>query len=447
MVSKKTKPKGSPPAAFPVAMPTGQRETPDQFAIDFFNQGFEITSAPDDVVMRKSNAAINMVNTLGHLELKIVDACMYVAKSRMSENTLHAAGFDYFKWLISYNSQNRAHLKRAFENIQRTLIQINIMDESHPDKDIWRSTSLLYDVGIARGQVFFRIPESIRDALANPHSWTYLSFRIKNRFTSEYSYRLYGRCRAEQYRGATEFFTLDEFRKIMNVADSYPEFQDLNKRVIKPGVEQINQHSDIFITPDYKTRGKAKTHIRFIIESNPNTNVADNQNEHLPAEIYEALKNEFGLSNSDIDEFTRHPVDYLTEKIEFSRYRIKNSKTEIKRPDRYLRKALDEDLRFNASEIERFEAEKRARMAVVADKAGEEAVRVAHERKNALFEAFQRMETTEQNLLLASFKTSKHNSSFLQKGKYTLKDGVFKAAFIEFLKENPALVSRGGLAC
>lgn len=442
MVSKKTKSGSSPLVLFPVAPPTEQRETPDQFAIDFFNQGFDITNTPDDVVMRKSNAAINMVNTLGHLELKIVDACMYVAKSRMAENALHSAGFDYFKWLISYNSQNRAHLKRAFENIQRTLIQINIVDDKHPDKDIWRSTSLLYDVGIARGQVFFRIPESIRNALANPHSWTYLSFRIKNRFTSEYSYRLYGRCRAEQYRGATDFFTLEEFRQIMNVADSYPEFQDLNKRVIKPGVEQINQHSDIFITPDYKTRGKAKTHIRFIIEPNPNANMAAAQIECLPAEIYDALKNEFGLSNTDIDEFARHhPVDYLTEKIEFSRYRIKNSRMEIKRPDLYLRKALNEDLRFNASEIERFEAEKKARAVASAEKVGQEAAEAERGRARRLFDVYLQLDADKQEELLGAFKLSRHYTSFLQKNKYTLEDGVFKGAFIEFLKENPVLVS------
>lgn len=441
MGSKKTKPGNDLSAAFPVAMPTGQRETPDQFAIDFFNQGFEITSAPDDVVMKKSNAAIKMVNTLGLLELKIFDACVFVAKSRMSENALHAAGFDYFKWLISYNSQNRAHLKRAFENIQRTLIQINIVDDKNPEKDLWRSTSLLYDVGIARGQVFFRIPESIRDALANPHSWTYLSFRIKNRFTSEYSYRLYGRCRADQFRNATDWFSLAEFREMMNVMDSYPEFQDLNKRVIKPAVEQINQHSDIFVTPDYQTRGRVKTHIRFIIEPNPNSNTAASEIERLPSEIYEALKNDFGLSNSDIDEISRHPVDYLAEKIEFARYRIKNSKTEIKRPDLYLRKALNEDLRFNASEIERFEAEKKAQAVVAIKKVGQEAAKVERGRASALFEAFQKMDVAEQDSLLSAFKTSKHNSSFLQKNKYTLEDGVFKAAFVEFLKENPDLIA------
>ncbi len=422
--------------------PTSTQELPNQYVMDFFNQGIPITQAPKDVVLKKSNAAIKMVSSLGLLELKIIDACFFIAKSRMLENVVHSADLEYFKWLLSFNSQNRDHLKRSFTKIQQTLIQINIVDEAKPSKDFWHSTNFLYDVSITNGRVFFRIPESIREPLVNPQSWTYLSFRIKNRFTSEYAYRLYERCRSDQFRGATDWWTVDEFRTLMNVADLYNQFQDLQKRVIKPAIEQINEHSDIYITPNYQTRGRTKTHLQFIIEENPNAVKFAEEREKLPTDIYEALKKEFGFSNSQIDEVAEYPLEYLAEKIEFSRYRIRTSKTEINRPDKYLLKALKEDLQFNVNEIAKFETEKQVQQNLLSEQQVKQESVVQAKKKNEEMDAFLQLEEGEKNRIIASFKESDFFNpirTFAIGDKFTLTNRLVKAAFLKYLayhKEN-----------
>lgn len=417
--------------------PTATHELPDQLVMEFFSQGIPITHAPKDVVLKKSNAAIKMVSSLGLLELKIIDACLFIAKPRMLDNVLHSADLEYFKWLVSFNSQNRDHLKKSISKIQQTLIQINIINEAKPSEDLWHSTVLLYDVSITGGRIYFRVPESVRQPLVNPQSWTFLSFRIKNRFTSEYAYRLYERCRADQFKGATDFWEVDDFRKLMNVADLYQKFQDLHKRVIKPAVDQINEHSDIYITPDFRVRGRTKTHIRFIIEENPNAVKFVEEREKLPVEIFEALKKEFGFSNTEIDDVAEYPLDYLAEKIEFTRYRMKTAKTPIRRPNLYLLKALKEDLQFNVSEIERIKSDEHQQKSLLAQEAGKEESRAETSKNREVFEAFMGLSETEQAPIIEAFKASPFFESiraFASGDKFSLKSTIVKTNLIQFLR-------------
>lgn len=420
-----------------VVSPTSSQELHDQIVLDFFNRGIPIIEAPEDIVLRKSNAAIKMVSPLGLLELKIIDACLFVAKDRMLDNVMHSTELEYFKWLLSFNSQNREHLKKAITKIQQTVIQINIIDDAQPEKDVWHSVVMLPEVGIANGRIYFRISESLRKSLMNPNSWTMLSFRIKNRFTSEYPYRLYERCRANQFRGTTDWWEINDFRKEMNVVDQYPMFQDLNKRVIKPAVDQINEHSDIFITPNYKTRGRSKTHIQFIIEENPNTAKFVEEREKLPAEVFDALKKEFGFSNSEIDSVAGYPLDYLAQKIEFTRYRMKTAKNPINRPNLYLLKALKDDLQFNATEVAKFKNEQQEQQSYQAEEVKKQEKRVKSTKKNELLTAFVGLPENEQERVIETFKKSdfyKPIRNFVKEGEISVENPLIKAAFIQFLE-------------
>lgn len=416
---------------------TATQELPTQIVLDFFVQGIPITHAPKDVVLKKSNAAIRVVSSLGLLERKIIDACFFIARPKMHENMLHSADLDYFKWLLSFNSQNREYLKKSITKIQQTLIQINILDETNPSKDFWHSTNFLYDVSIVNGRIYFRIPESIRQPLMDPKSWTYLSFRIKNRFTSEYAYILYERCRASQFRGATEWWTIAEFKEAMSAADIYTQFQDLHKRVIKPAIEQINELSDIYIAANYQTKGRTKTHIQFIIDENPNVTKFEEDKEKLPMEIYDALKSEFGFSNTQIDDLAEYPLDFLADKIEFTRHRIKTTKTKIGRPDLYLIKALKEDLRFNASEIAIFEKVQMDRDRKEAEKSKEEIKKVEDQKNNTNLDAFNEFNENEQQTLIEEFKLSSFFENIkphMGRKKFSLESAFIRAAFMNFLQ-------------
>lgn len=422
---------------------TATQELPTQIVMEFFENNIPITQAPKDVVLKKSNSAIQIISTLGLLERKIIDACLFVASHRLNENILHSADLDYFKWLLSFNSQNRDHLKKSIANIQQTLIQFNVVDATNPTKDFWHSTPFLYDVSLSSGRIYFRIPESLQQSLMNPRSWTYLSFRIKNRFTSEYAYILYDRCRADQFRGATDFWSITEFRTIMNTVDIYSQFQDLQKRVIKPAIEQINEHSDIYITADYKTRGRTKTHIRFIIEENPNVVKFEHDKEKFPMEIFNTLKDDFGFSNAQIDEVAERPMEYLVEKIEFTKHRINTSKNPIARPDLYLLKALKEDLRFNTTEISVFESEKKAQLQLTSKEEKKQEAKVKTKKGNDVLDAFNALGEVEQQSLIGAYQLTTDYLKVVKPmmiGKqFTLESSLVSKTFSKYLQETTEL--------
>lgn len=419
--------------------PTSKEELPSQIVMDFFNQGIPITQAPRDIALKKSNAAIKMNSTLGLLELKIIDASLFIAKPQINENVLHSTEIEYFKWLLNFNSKNHEHLKRAITKIQQTLIQISIVDEKDPSKDVWHSTSFIHDVTIANGRLYFRIPESLRQPLADPHSYTYLSLKIKNTFTSEYAYRLYERCKADQFKGgATEWWTIDEFRKLMNTTDLYANFKEFNRRVIKAAMQQINDHSDIYITDIYQTQGRSKTHIRFIIEDSPNLVKFAHDKEKMPAEIFNALKDEFGFSNSQIDDVAKHPLEYLAQKIEFTRYRIKTAKNPINRPDAYLLKALKEDLRFNEGEIEKFEIKKKQNDIQVAEETKKHKQKSVVQKRNDQLDAFYALGEDEKEVLLNEFKASTYFDPIKKalRGKnFSIENPMVKIELMKFLSD------------
>jgi hypothetical protein len=396
-------------------------ELPAQTVMDFFSQGIPITETPEHVVLKKSNDAIRVKgNTLGLLPRKVVDACFYIGRqteqtSAVPHSGMYSVSYDYFAWLIDYNSNNVAHLKRKIVEIMESPIEINIIDANNPSKDFWLVANFLSDACITNGRVYFGIPESIKQTILNPRSFTNLSFRIQHGFPSLYAYILYQACRSELFRGVTDWWDMAGFRTMMNTDNRYSELQDFQKRVLRPAMDQINgvpgkyTGSDICITPDYQFKGRTKTHIRFFVVANPEFAGSLEDKEKLPREIYETLKSEFGFANSQVDAAAKYPIEYLSEKIEFARYRIKSAaknKKPINNPTKYLLNALEEDLRFNEGERSLFENERKA-VVVRQEEAevqagGSDDLRA----KGIALEAFKALDEAKQSSLLAEFKLS-----------------------------------------
>jgi len=61
---------------------------------------------------------------------------------------------------------------------------------------------------------------------------------------------------------------LDEFKSSLGIADKYPLFKDLNKRVIKPSIEELNQRSDLIIEYDTIKKGRNVTALAFTFKQN-----------------------------------------------------------------------------------------------------------------------------------------------------------------------------------
>ena len=71
---------------------------------------------------------------------------------------------------------------------------------------------------------------------------------------------------AERDYGETPFIPIADYRRLMGIAqEEYPNFSELNRRVVKEPVAEINRVSDFRVTVDYQTQGRKVTALKFRI--------------------------------------------------------------------------------------------------------------------------------------------------------------------------------------
>lgn len=84
---------------------------------------------------------------------------------------------------------------------------------------------------------------------------------------SAHSIRLYELMMRFNSTGA-RIIHLDDFKSALGISDKYPLFKDLNKWVIKPSIEELNQRSDLIITYDTLKKGRTVTGLAFTFQKN-----------------------------------------------------------------------------------------------------------------------------------------------------------------------------------
>jgi plasmid replication initiation protein len=82
------------------------------------------------------------------------------------------------------------------------------------------------------------------------------------KMTSAHAIRLYEFL--VQWRGAGEReVTLEWFRNALQLEGHYPAIKDLKRRVIEPAVEQINEHSPLWVKWSQRKTGRKVSHLTF----------------------------------------------------------------------------------------------------------------------------------------------------------------------------------------
>ena len=56
---------------------------------------------------------------------------------------------------------------------------------------------------------------------------------------------------------------IQDLKTALQLEKDYPRIYDLKKRVIQPSVDQINEHSDIWLKWDQRKTGRQVTHLTF----------------------------------------------------------------------------------------------------------------------------------------------------------------------------------------
>lgn len=335
--------------------PSPEQQLALQLFADLMPAKTSIADAPTDIGFNISQILVDLKD-LTLLARKALIGCYFLAATEKSPAPVYDFDLGFFKWLINFSSSNNLdQLKDALTRAQKSLIQMNIIDPSRPDRDKWASVHLMGDVMLARGRIAFTLPSRLVAELSNPNGdgvMMYLSLRIQANFTSIYAQTLFAKIVPLKQDGCSPWMSLPEFAQWMNV-DQYDwakEFRYLNRDVIKVAVDQINKFSDMKLTPETKTaRGSRKIEfVRFLIEDKPNTEdswLTSVNGIATEKQIYDVLTNEFAMEAKDLDKVKAGRKDWtndrLQEAIEFTRNRLLDTRLEpIRRPGNFFLKAL-----------------------------------------------------------------------------------------------------------
>lgn len=336
--------------------PSPEQQLALQLFADLIPNKISIANSPTDIGFNISQVLVDLKD-LTLLAKKALMGCYFLAATENSPNPVYDFDLGFFKWLINYSSSNNLdQLKDALTRAQKSLIQMNIIDPSRPDRDKWASVHLMGDVMLERGRIAFTLPPRLAAELSNPNSngeMMYLSLRIQANFTSIYAQTLHAKIVPLKANGCSPWMTLPEFARWMNV-DQYDwakEYRYLNRDVIKVAVEQINKYSDMELKVETKTaRGSRKIEfIRFLIEEKPADESWLTSVNGIATEkhIYDVLTQEFAMDAKDLDKVKAGRKEWTSERIkdaiDFTRNRLQDSRLEpIRRPGNFFLKALQE---------------------------------------------------------------------------------------------------------
>lgn len=328
-----------------------------QMALDIFEElrltDTPISESPKDIGFARNNIFLDVAD-VGLTGRRALDAAYFLVAQHPDQKS-YEFDLGYFKWLMNYDSNNRKHLRTVLRETQKASIQVNDIDAADANKDRWVSVQLMGTIGIAGGRIVFEVPEPVRRQLKDPASYTYLSLRIKGRFSSLYATLLYDRMAAFAYRGGTEWTDLDVVREWLGCSDSktLAEYKYLKRDVLDPAISQVNCLSDL--TVRYETRSgqgtKRIAKIKFIV-----TQHAAELSVLQPLgsqKLYETLRDEFGLSAEQFDEIVSNrdswTDDWIQHAVEFTRDRITKGSVK-KSPAGFLMMAIKQGLKISTAE-------------------------------------------------------------------------------------------------
>lgn len=305
-------------------------------------------------------------------------------------------------------------MKVTIENAARGLVGRELDLSCGEDKEYvtWFSYAKYIN---KKGLIVIRFDKSLKPYLLQLKSH-FTQYRLLSvvKFKSLYSIRLYENLKSYEYLGNGKGFYREigiaELKLFFGIEEGcYEKLSHFKSRVIEPSVNEINQHSDIFISSvEYIKEGRSFVKIKFSVE--PKDNALDQKPLVLVSDSLNAytLLRDFGIAEPIIQKWIK---DYGNETIlnACEYVRAKQAAGQVKDVPAYLAKTLKDGYYVAWMEEDRKKKEKRA--LAIAQKAEKEEKEQrereeARRRVDAILDAFHAISPIEQVGYRTIFLTS-----------------------------------------
>jgi Initiator Replication protein len=253
----------------------------------------------EDQHLKKNVAAIHTSGSLTLLQRKLSNVLLFNAYDDLIAKRTHKIPLPILCAMIGWETSNNIDMLRdALRALASTTVEFNLREEG---EDTWRVMSMISFGEIKGGFCTYRYDEELAEKLFDPTVYAMINLRIQRRFDAGQALNLYENCLRFKNTNSTGWWTLDFFRSLTGTqAAYYDQFMRLNDRVIKPCVKQINEVSDIHITPITERENRRVTKIKFEVREK-----TQEEKDKLPQSL-PGLS--FGESVDEYAEFKTLPV-------------------------------------------------------------------------------------------------------------------------------------------
>ncbi|MGB0661757.1 MAG: replication initiation protein [Mangrovicoccus sp.] len=297
--------------------------------------------------VKKHVAAIHVSGKLTLLQRKLSNVLLLNAYDMLTTAPMHRIDASTLCLMIGYNSNDMETLKGALRGLAETVAEWDLLSENGERE--WGVSSLLSYAKLKGGVCEYAYSPALAGKLSDPKVFALINLNIQRRFTSGHALALYENCYRFVRTGSTGWWELDLFRRLMGVEESayYQIYKNLNAKIIKPAVAEVNKTSNILLTPETRKQGRAVVAIRFLIKENPQLGLLDIDDGEAARQgaVYGRLRAQ-GVSDRLARQWiAEHGEVYVAEKLAYVA-----GQGEVSSPARYLSAAIREDYRAGGAE-------------------------------------------------------------------------------------------------
>jgi plasmid replication initiation protein len=330
----------------------------------------------------KHSSAIQISNNITLLQRRAWNLLLANAYNELLEKDEHQVELQEFLSVLKLDTRNDKYLKQSLKSLSNCNVEWNLLDKDGQEE--WGVTSLLSEVVIKNGIIYYSYGNRFRKKLFNPSMYAKINLNMQNRFNSKHSLALYELAidyfRVDKKAGETPYISMSKFRQLMGFEQNeYKEYKELNRRVLQKSIDEINKKSDLFISLETKRRARKVTDLKFWIIQNPkkenldilNKKTLEIFNVNKPLEqaskelsLFKDLQSKFLLSPSQADEILTKYQDQKLLKSILKDIELKYKTGEVKNLGAYSYKVLREHngkIKKSTFDLDKEEEEKKRR--------------------------------------------------------------------------------------
>lgn len=221
--------------------------------------------------LKKAAPAIHIASKNGRLSFlqrKVGNILLYNAYPDLLNKEIHSIRVKDLAESVGFNSNDYELLKTSLKQLRNIAIEWNVLNNEGKEK--WGISSMIAEAQIENGLITYSYPPMLRKLLYNPEIFARIDLRVQKRFSGNYALSLYENCYRFKSNGTTGIIPLETWKKLIGVetGGTYEVFKNLNRKIIKPAVEEINAVSDIHVVVEYIKEGKKVVGLKFNITDN-----------------------------------------------------------------------------------------------------------------------------------------------------------------------------------